>query len=149
MGDIDFALGLRGFAAYRIGPVDFNAAAIKYLGKQNDGVVASLGASAPIPLGRKLLFIPGVRAGWADEKYMQTFFWVTPLQASRSTFPAFNARSGLQEVRGSANLIYRFNSHWFAAVNANVTRLIGDAARSPISITDTNSSVTTLLGYRF
>ena len=149
MGDIDFALGLRGFAAYRVGPIEFNAAAIKYLGKQNDGVVASLGASAPIPLGRKLLFIPGVRAGWADEKYMQTFFGVTPLQASRSIFPAFNARSGLQEVRGSANLIYRFNSHWFAAVNANVTRLMGDAAKSPISITDTNSSVTTLLGYRF
>ena len=149
MGDIDFALGLRGFAAYRVGFIEFNAAAIKYLGEQNDGVLASLGASAPVPLGRKLIFIPGIRASWADDKYMQTFFGVTPLQASRSIFPAFHARSGLQEVRGSANLIYRFDNHWFAAVNANVTRLMGDAATSPISITDTNSSVTTLLGYRF
>ena len=149
MGDIDFTLGLRGFAGYRLGFVELNASAVKYLGAQNDGVLATLGASAPLPLGKKLLFIPGVRASWADDKYMQTFFGVTPLQASRSIFPAFSARSGLQEVRGSANLIYRFNDHWFAAVNANVTRLMGDAATSPISITDTNSSVTTLLGYRF
>ena len=149
MGDIDFALGLRGFAAYRVGFIEFNASAIKYLGEQNDGVLASFGASAPVPLGRKLLFIPGVRASWADDKYMQTFFGVTPLQASRSIFPAFNARSGIQEVRGSANLIYRIDDHWFAAVNGNVTRLLGDAADSPISIVNTNTSVMTLLGYRF
>ncbi len=149
MGDIDFALGLRGFAAYRVGFIDFNASATKYLGKQNDGVLASFGASMPVPLGRKLIFIPGVRASWADDKYMQTFFGVTPLQASRSAFRAFNARSGLQDVRGSANLIYRFDNNWFAAVNANVTQLMGDAADSPISIVNTNTSVTTLLGYRF
>lgn len=149
MGDIDFALGLRGFAAWRLGFIELNASAIKYLGEQNDGILASLGASAPLPLGRKLLFIPGVRASWADDKYMQTFFGVTPLQASRSIFPAFNARSGLQEVRGSANLIYRFNDHWYGAVNTNVTQLLGDAAHSPISIVNTNASVTTLLGYRF
>ncbi|MES2473462.1 MAG: MipA/OmpV family protein [Pseudomonadota bacterium] len=149
MGDIDFTLGLRGFAGYRLGFLELNASAVKYLGAQNDGVLASLGASAPLPLGKKLIFIPGIRASWADDKYMQTFFGVTPLQASRSIFRAFNARAGLQEVRGSANLIYRFDSHWYMAVNANVTRLMGDAATSPISIVDTNSSVTTLLGYRF
>ncbi|MEY4965994.1 MAG: hypothetical protein RL274_1577 [Pseudomonadota bacterium] len=149
MGNIDFTLGARGFVGYRMGFIDFNASAVKYLGKQNDGILASFGASTPLPLGKKLIFIPGIRASWADEKYMQTFFGITPLQASRSIFPAFNARSGLQEVRGSANLIYRFNSHWFAAVNTNVTRLMGDSAKSPISFADTNTSVMTLLGYHF
>jgi outer membrane scaffolding protein for murein synthesis (MipA/OmpV family) len=149
MGNIDFTLGARGFAAYRVGFVDFNVSAVKYLGKQNDGVLAGFGVSAPLPLGKKLVFIPGIRASWADDKYMQTFFGVTPLQASRSIFPQFTARAGIQEVRASANLIYRFNNHWFAAVNTNVSRLMDDSARSPISITDTNTSVTTLLGYHF
>lgn len=149
MGNIDFALGARGFASYRLGFVNFSASATKFFGKQNDGVLASFGASAPLPLGKKLFLIPSIRASWADDKYMQTFFGVTPLQASRSIFPAFTARSGLQDVRGGANLVYRFNTHWFAAVNANVTRLVGDSAKSPISIEDTNTSVTTVLGYRF
>ena len=42
-------------------------------------LAASLGASAPVPLGRKLIFIPGIRASWADDKYMQTFFIDTRL----------------------------------------------------------------------
>jgi len=149
MGNIDFTLGARGFASYRLAFVNFSASATKFFGKQNDGVLATFGASAPVPLGRNLVFIPSIRASWADDKYMQTFFGVSPLQASRSIFSAFTARSGLQDVRGGANLIYRFDSHWFAAVNANVTRLVGDSAKSPISISDTNTSVITMLGYRF
>lgn len=149
MGDIDFALGFRGFASYRLGIFDFSASATKFVGEQNDGVLATVGISAPLPLGKKLIIIPSVRASWADDKYMQTFFGVNPLQASRSRFPRFNARAGFQDVRGGINVIYSFNRSWFTGANASITQLTGDSAISPISISDTNASGIVMVGYRF
>jgi len=74
---------------------------------------------------------------------------VTAAQASASIFPRFNAGSGFRDVRGGVNIIYRLSPRWFVAGDASVTRLMGDAARSPISISDTNVMVTTMIGYRF
>lgn len=149
MGDIDFALGFRGFASYRLGILDFSASATKFVGEQNDGVLATFGISAPMPIGKKFIVVPSVRASWADDKYMQTFFGVTPLQASRSMFSRFDARAGFQDVRGGINVIYSFDRSWFAGANASVTQLIGDSAMSPISIADTNASGIVMVGYRF
>lgn len=140
LGEIDFSLGFRGLAAWRVGPVELNVSATKFTGKQNDGVLATMGLSAPLPLGRKLIMIPSIRATWADDKYTQTYFGVTPLQASRSLFPRFDAHSGLKDVRASVNLIYSFNRHWFAGANIGFTQMLGDGAKSPISISDTSST---------
>lgn len=149
MGEIDFSLGFRGFAAWRLGPVELNASATKFDGKQNDGLLATLGLSAPLPLGQKLMIIPSIRATWADDKYTQTYFGVTSLQASRSIFPRFDAHSGLQDVRANVNMIYRFNRHWFVGANVGVSQMMGDSAKSPISISDTSSTGLALIGYRF
>ena len=149
MGDIDFSLGFRGFAAWRLGPVEFNASATKFNGKQNDGILATFGLSSPMPLGRKLVLIPSIRATWADEKYTQTYFGVSTLQASRSIFPRFDAHSGIQDVRAGINMIYSLNSHWFVSANVGISEMIGDSAKSPISIADTSSSGFALIGYRF
>lgn len=149
MGEIDFALGFRGFAGYRLGIFDFNASVTKFIGEQNDGVLASLGVSTPMPLGKKLIVIPSLRASWADDKYMQTFFGVSALQASRSAFPRFDARAGFQDVRAGVNVIYSFDRHWFMGANIGVSRLIGDSAASPISIADTNGAAIAMVGYRF
>jgi outer membrane protein len=150
LGTINASLGLRGFASYRLGPVEFDSSVTKFISRQNDGVVASLGASLPFALGKALIVMPHVRAGWVvSGNTMQTYFGVTPAQASTSLFPAFPARSGLRDVRGGINIIYRLNAHWFMSADTSVSRLMGDAAKSPISIDDTNVLVTGLVGYRF
>lgn len=149
LGQIDFSLGVRGFATWRWSFLEFGAAVTKYTGKQNDGILSDIGVSAALPLGEKLLLVPNIRLGFADDKYMQTYFGVTALQASRSIFPRFDARGGLHQVRGGANLVYSFSDHWFAGVNAGVTHLTGNAAASPISIADTYGTALTFVGYRF
>ncbi|HMH66051.1 MAG TPA: MipA/OmpV family protein, partial [Rhizomicrobium sp.] len=149
LGTVKASLGLRGFASYRLGPVNFDLSATKFTGSQNDGVVASLGASVPLPLSKRLIVMPHVRASWASGDTMQTYFGVTAAQSAASIFPRFNAGSGVRDVRGGVNLIYRVSPHWFIAGDTSVTRLMGDAAKSPISIDDTNVMVTGMIGYRF
>lgn len=149
LGDIDFSLGVRGFATYRWQFLEFGAAVTKYTGKQNDGILSDIGVSAALPVTAKLLIIPNIRLGFADDKYMQTYFGVTALQASRSIFPVFNARGGLHQVRTGANLVYSFTDNWFAGVNAGFTHLTGDAASSPISVADNYATALSFVGYRF
>ncbi len=149
LGEIDFSLGVRGFATYRWSFLELGGSVTKYTGKQNDGILSDIGVSAALPLGERLLLIPNIRVGFADDKYMQTYFGINALQASRSIFPRFDAHGGLHQLRGGANLVYSFTDHWFAGLNAGATHLLGDAAVSPISITDTYGTALTFVGYRF
>ena len=146
LGTIRASPGFRAFASARLSLFNFEVSAVKSL---NHGVTGSLGLSAPLPLGKKLILMPHVRATWADGQYMQTYFGVTPVQAGASIFPSFNAGSGFKDVRAGANLIWRINNHWFAGTDIGVTRLLGDAALSPISLRDTNVTVMGMAGYRF
>jgi outer membrane protein len=149
LGTINAALGVRGFAEYRRGPLSVELSATKFTGGQNSGILGNLGLSLALPLSQRLILIPNIRATWASGNYMQTYFGVTAPQAAASIFPAFSAGAGVKDVRGGATLIYRLNSHWFVGANASVVRLMGPAARSPISIADTSVTAMTMAGYRF
>ncbi len=149
LGTIKAALGLRAFASYRLGPGNFEFSATKFTGGRNDGVVVGFGASIALPLTRKLTLMPHIRASWANGDYTQTYFGVTEVQAAASRFSPFDAGAGFKDVRGGVNLIWRFNNHWYAGLDASAVRLLGDAAKSPISFSDTGTTVTSLLGYRF
>jgi outer membrane protein len=149
LGTINAALGLRAFAEYRKGPLSVELSGIKFTGGQNSGIMANLGLSLSVPLTRRLILIPNVRASWADGTYTQTYFGVTPVQAAASIFPAFSAGAGVKDVRGGVTLLYRLNDHWFIGANGSVVHLMGPAARSPISLADTSVTAMTMAGYRF
>jgi outer membrane scaffolding protein for murein synthesis (MipA/OmpV family) len=149
LGKIDASLGLRGFMDYRLGPAVFAVSGTKYTGAQNDGVVVDFGLSMPLPVGRRLIVTPHVRANWASGAYMQTYFGVTPIQSAASIFPVFNAGSGFKDVRSGVNILYRLTPHWYLGADASAIRLLGSAAKSPISISDSNAAVMSFVGYRF
>ena len=146
LGTIKASPGFRVFASTRLSLFNVEVSAVKYL---NHGTTVNLGLSAPLPLGKKLFLIPHVRATWADNKEMQTYFGVTPVQSAASIFSPFSANSGFKDVQGGVNLIYRFNRHWFAGADIGVTQLMSSAAASPISFRDTNLTAMAMAGYRF
>jgi outer membrane protein len=146
LGTIKASPAFRVFASTRLSLFNFEVSAVKSL---NHGMTGTLGLSTALPLGKKLFLMPHIRATWADDKTMQTYFGVTPAQAAASAFPRFNAASGFKDVRAGANLIYRIDNHWFVGTDVGVMRLLGDAALSPISLRDTNLTVMGMAGYRF
>jgi outer membrane scaffolding protein for murein synthesis (MipA/OmpV family) len=149
MGDIDAALGLKAFASYHLWMVDLSAAVTKYTGNDNDGVVVDLGLALPYKLTDKLTLTPHAGATWANQDYMQTIFGVTTTQAARSGFARYDADAGFKDIRAGVDANYRFDEHWFLSVRADVKRLVGDAAKSPISFSDTGVTVATMVGYKF
>ena len=73
-----------------------------------------------------------IKTTYANDSYMKTYFGVTTSQASSSGFKEFNTNSGIKDVSAGTSLIYLFNKYWSFITIANYTRLINDAAKSPL-----------------
>src|SRR5689334_5999042 len=73
LGDVESAVGIRGFVSYKAGPVYFDTSVTKYLGSQNKGLLASAGISAPVAIKKRFVLRPHIGATWADDNYMGTF----------------------------------------------------------------------------
>jgi len=149
MGDIDAAFGLKAFASYHLWMMDLSAAVTKYTGDDNDGVVVDLGLKVPFKLTDKFTLTPHAGATWVNQDYMQTFFGVTAAQAASSGFARYDADAGFKDIRAGVDANYRFDEHWFLSMSADVKRLVGDAAESPISFSNTGVTVATMVGYKF
>jgi outer membrane protein len=149
LGDIDGSLGARGFVSYKLGPAYLDASATKYIGPDNKGVVVSLSAAAPLSLTAQLVIRPHVGVTWASANYMQTFFGVTAAQSSASMFPQFGAGAGVENLNGGLTVVYMLSPHWFLGADASVTQYVGNAADSPITISNTNGTIGTVVGYHF
>jgi outer membrane protein len=149
LGNIDGSVGLRGFVSYKLGPVYIDSSVLKYIGPQNKGVQVNLGASAPVSLATQLIIRPHVELTGADDNYMRTFFGVSPIQASRSIFPQFNASAGLEDVSGGLTVVYFLSQRWFVGADATATQYLDQAEKSPITISNTNTTVAAVIGYHF
>lgn len=149
LGKIDISPGVRVFASYQFGVVNFDVSATQYEGKQNKGLTASLGVSAPFRFDSQFTVTPHAGATWADRKYNQTYYGVTAVQSLNSSFPEFSAHSGMHDVNAGLTLTYAFSEHWFSSVDVSAKQLLGDARRSPISFSDSSVTGMTTIGYHF
>jgi MipA family protein len=109
------------------------------------------------PLSRGIAVNLGVDAGWASDEYMDYYYSIGPAGSAASGLPAFEARGGWLRVGGSVLAAIDFNGNLqdgglSAILFGNYSRLLNDAARSPIvSIRGSRNqwSVGAGLGYTF
>ncbi|MGH6945622.1 MAG: MipA/OmpV family protein [Geminicoccaceae bacterium] len=73
-----------------------------------------------------------VSTTWASEDYMSSYFGIDAGDAARSGLDQFNADEGFKEVAFGASLTYRFLENWSVTGTGTYTRLIDDAADSPV-----------------
>lgn len=93
-------------------------------------VTASLGYERPV-FG-DVTWSVGASATYADDDYMETYFTIDANNASRSGLSRFDAEGGIKDVGLSTSLSYDFGESWNVTGLLSYTRLIGDAADSPI-----------------
>lgn len=78
----------------------------------------------------KITVSPSLHFG--SRKYMQTYFGVTPQQAADSGFAPYTADSGLQAASLTVAWKHTFSRQWAVQTAVGTTRLLGNAAKSPI-----------------
>lgn len=112
---------LRGFATIRQG---FNG---------YSGQTGEMGLDIVLPMGSRFEVAFGPRTSWGSDGYMETYFGVTPGEASRSTvLTAYEAGAGFKTAGLAGRVDYWIDDKTRLQVKGSWDRLIGDAADSPI-----------------
>ena len=94
-----------------------------------------------------------MRAGatYADDEYMNAYFGVTSAQEGSSVagLQAFDASSGIKDVYASIASRIELHERWQLNLKGQYTRLVGDAADSPVIETEDQLSGSAGIVYRF
>lgn len=93
-----------------------------------------------------------VRAVYANDRYMDSYFSVDADNSARSGLPVYTATSGAKNVGFGITGTYDITSDWLLLGRIGVSRLLGDARDSPIVKLRGDASAATVglaVGYRF
>jgi outer membrane scaffolding protein for murein synthesis (MipA/OmpV family) len=94
--------------------------------------VGSLGADVIFRDDQNYIFAIGPRVRWADNRYNDRYFGVTPAVAGITGLATLDPNGGVYAVGGVANYTHRLGRNWGMQAYAGYDRLVGDAADSPI-----------------
>lgn len=115
------------------------------------GVHAELGSGIALPLSEADRLRLGVNLNWADRRYNQTYFGVSPAEAAASgnVLTPYEAGAGVKDYAVSLNWAHNYTSQWFSTANASYKWLAGSARTSPLTLRATQPAVNFMLGYRY
>lgn len=131
LGNVDPAPEAKIFGEYFLLPVVLSVDLRKGLGGHN-GLIGDTGAYIPLPLAPNAFLFTGPSVTFADARYMNAYFGVSPAQASRSEFTPYSPNGGLDRAGWGATAVWSFASHWWLEGAGAVQYLMGGAGHSPI-----------------
>ncbi len=146
MGEIKSSAEAGVFAGY--GPLSLQVQ--RGLGSDGHrGVRASLAAEHSIMLSQRAGLTLGASVQWADERYLQSYFGVTAAQAASTEFRLYTPKAGLHAADLSLGLEYQLNARWSVQSVVVWTRLLEQAADSPLVEREADASAVLGVVYRF
>jgi outer membrane protein len=138
LGDIDGGAVAGGFVGYRWGTFQIDAAYRQFF-DDSEGYLIDFNAKVVRPINERLSFTGSIGATYADENYMDTYFGAG----------AFVADAGFKDVHVEIGLKAELSERWAAQAGVRYSRLLGDAADSPIVEDENQWEGTVGLSYKF
>ncbi len=139
LSDIDDAVEVGGFFRYVLDDLfrsgdelELGVEVLADVGDAHEGLTAGLSLGYAMTFGERWRVGLDTGATYATDDYMQTYFGIDAVDAGRSGLPVFDADAGFKDVGVGATLSYNFSERWGAFGRVAYTRLIGDAADSPV-----------------
>jgi outer membrane protein len=129
---VDAATEAGVFGTYALGRFFLYAALNRDTGDAHDGFLADVSVGYRVKIERHVRMVFLAIGTWADDKYMDTYFSVDADNAEKSDLAEFKAGSGIKDIGMVVALKYNINWHWGITGTWKYTRLLGDAADSPI-----------------
>lgn len=113
------------------------------------GYVVSGSVSRTFALGHGQRVILGAAVSGASDRYMQTWYGITPAQSVASGYPAYEASGGLRDMSLSATWRIDINDRWAGFAGLSASHLFDAAARSPLVRQRDGAGVSAGLARRF
>ncbi len=96
------------------------------------GMRAGGGVSYRYPVSDATQLDFGLSAGWADARYMKTHFGISPEAAQLVGRAPYSLGSGMEGIQAGVKFTTALNKRWVVFGGVDLSRLQGDAARSPL-----------------
>ena len=128
-----------GFAQYGFGGAFADIAASKQVsGLSDSGFLIKFGAGYDFDITERLSSRIYASGTYASEDYMDQYFSISATQAAASVagYSAFNAGAGVKNVELNASVNFEATERLSLRARAGYSRILGDAADSPITIND-------------
>lgn len=97
------------------------------------GATLDLSVSHERRVGPGRWMTAGISSTWADARYMQSYFGITPAQSSASGHPSYQPGAGLRDLSLGIGWRAELGPHWLGFVGAGLTRLAGPTLDSPLT----------------
>lgn len=151
LGNVDAGLVLGGYAGYNLGPIFFDTSIANQVTGAKTGYQLKLGAEAEFDISETIKFTTGVGSTYSSDEYMDNFFGISNAQVASSTagLTAFNPGAGFKDVNFNLGTEIALNDKWKLNIGGGYSRLIGDAANSPVIETKNQFSGSVSFVYRF
>ena len=146
--DIDPAIEVGLFGELYNGPFRLMLSVAQDIGTGHEGLLASADVAYGGRFGPNSSLIIGANVAYMSDTYAETFFSVADDQV-RPGREEFGAGGSVRDVGGYVQIIYDITKSVYVAFDARANLLIGDAADSPLSESDTQFFGGAMLGYRF
>jgi len=147
LGDIDGGLVLGGFAAYRTGPLAFSVSYHHQATGDDTGGLVRFAAEYGFKPSAGFKLTASLGANYATEDYMTSFFGVNAAQAVN--LPIYSPDAGFKDVYVGATASIDLTDRWTLLLMGRYSRLVGDAADSPIVETENQFYGGAALSYKF
>lgn len=132
LGDVDGAVELGGFVRGQVDIFTAGLTVVQDVAGGHDGLLAQGEVGIALPVDRRVRLTATAAATYADESYMQSLFGVDAAQAARSGYGVFDPGGGIKDIGLSAGGTYLVTDRISIGTRLGYTRLLGDAADSPI-----------------
>jgi outer membrane protein len=97
------------------------------------GLVGTISADKIWRDGDRYVVSIGPRILFSDARYQRAYFGVDPAASLASGLPTYRPSGGVHAVAVASGVTYALNSRWGLFGYARYERLVGDAAKSPIT----------------
>lgn len=131
MQSVDAAFEVGGFLGFSYERWSVKLEAVQDVADGHEGALFGLSGGYTIPMD-PWRFTISASTSYASGDYMSAYFGVNGKDARRSGLDKFNADPGFKDVAATFIARYRFTDHWGALGAFRYTRLVGDAADSPL-----------------
>lgn len=117
-------------------------------GRHHEGQQLELGMTSGIPIGNDLIGVT-LATTIANAAHLRSSYGISPREALASGLPEWHPRGGVMDWSIALNGEHKFSSRWSISGQWLDARLVGDAARSPLTKAKSQQTFSASLWYRF
>jgi MipA family protein len=149
MGDIKTRTTIGAFASYRLQPSLSLGSSINYgSGNNKDGILMDLSLRSQVSLGGPHRLFGSAGLTFANQAAMQSQFGVSAPQSTSSGYGIYSPSAGLRDINLNIGYGYAINPNMSLQLGLSLRSLQGDAKDSPLTRSNSGSSVNFGLVYR-